>query len=292
MKNLKIWVKMAAGLGAIIVLIIILSVLSSSLLGKVETQTQALKNEYLPLQDRVVPLNSTVLRIPALMNEYLLTGKNESYEKLEDIFKLVRQHFTDLEALEAKYPELKTGRGAKALESYNLLEKTIRASHDVNEQFMALRAEMIKTGAEVAAEVKDFVLAQDKVQADALRAEDLAELTRVVPLTGAGNAILDEINLIRANMLRSMAEQNRSFSRDNVPVLFPELLKRVDALSPLLLKPSIQEMMSNLRAKIVHFRDLQDKMQKLWDQQEKLTAARAPAREATLSLMQDRKSVV
>ena len=75
MKNLKIWVKMAAGLGTIILLIIILSVLSSTLLKRVDKETEALKDEYLPLQDIATQLNSNILRVPALMNDYLLTGK-------------------------------------------------------------------------------------------------------------------------------------------------------------------------------------------------------------------------
>ena len=35
-----------------------------------------------------------------------------------------------MDALLAKYPSLNGGRTAKAKESYDLLEKTIRASHD------------------------------------------------------------------------------------------------------------------------------------------------------------------
>lgn len=277
MKNLKIWVKMAVGLGAIIVLIVILSVLSSSLLRKVNTETATLKNEYMPLQDKATTLNSTVRNIPALMNQYLLTGKKESYNKLEETFKAVRRNFADLLSLLDKYPRLNGERSLQALKSYEQLEKTIRASYDVNEQFMALRAEMIKTGAELLKEVEVFVAAQYEVQEEGMRAQSLEELTRVVPLIKEGNIIMDRVNHIRAAMLRSLAEQNRSYAKDNVPVRFPELLKRVDALRAQILKPRIQEIVKKLRVKIVNFRDLQDRMQKLWDQQEKLTAARNPA---------------
>lgn len=225
MKNLKIWVKMAVGLGAIIVLIVILSVLSSSLLRKVNTETATLKNEYMPLQDKATTLNSTVRNIPALMNQYLLTGKKESYNKLEETFKAVRRNFADLLSLLDKYPRLNGERSLQALKSYEQLEKTIRASYDVNEQFMALRAEMIKTGAELLKEVEVFVAAQYEVQEEGMRAQSLEELTRVVPLIKEGNIIMDRVNIIRAAMLRSLAEQNRSYAKDNVPVRFPELLK-------------------------------------------------------------------
>ena len=286
MKNLKIWVKMAAGLGTIILLIVILSVLSSRLLKQVDKETEALRDEYLPLQDIATQLNSNILRVPALMNDYLLTDKKESYAQLEGVFRTIGQNFSDMDALLAKYPSLNGGRTAKAKESYDLLEKTIRASHDTNEQFVTLRASMIKTGAALLQEAAAFVQAQNKIQDEALRAQNLEELTRVVPLIGEGNIILDEVNIIRMSMMRSLVEQNRSHAKDNVPVRFPALLKHVDALSAQIVKPAIQEILKKLRANIVNFRDVQDKMQKLWDEQEKLTAARAPARETTLSLMQ------
>ena len=286
MKNLKIWVKMAAGLGTIILLIVILSVLSSRLLKEVDKETEALRDEYLPLQDIATQLNSNILRVPALMNDYLLTDKKESYAQLEGVFRTIGQNFSDMDALLAKYPSLNGGRTAKAKESYDLLEKTIRASHDTNEQFVTLRASMIKTGAALLQEAAAFVQAQNKIQDEALRAQNLEELTRVVPLIGEGNIILDEVNIIRMSMMRSLVEQNRSHAKDNVPVRFPALLKHVDALSAQIVKPAIQEILKKLRANIVNFRDVQDKMQKLWDEQEKLTAARAPARETTLSLMQ------
>ena len=286
MKNLKIWVKMAAGLGTIILLIVILSVLSSRLLKQVDKETEALRDEYLPLRNIATQLNGNILRVPALMNDYLLTGKKESYAQLEGVFQTVGRDFSDMDALLAKYPSLNGGRTAKAKESYDLLEKTIRASHDTNEQFVTLRASMIKTGAALLQEAAAFVQAQNKIQDEALRAQNLEELTRVVPLIGEGNIILDEVNIIRMSMMRSLVEQNRSHAKDNVPVRFPALLKHVDALSAQIVKPAIQEILKKLRANIVNFRDVQDKMQKLWDEQEKLTAARAPARETTLSLMQ------
>ena len=277
---------MAAGLGTIILLIVILSVLSSRLLKEVDKETEALRDEYLPLQDIATQLNSNILRVPALMNDYLLTDKKESYAQLEGVFRTIGQNFSDMDALLAKYPSLNGGRTAKAKESYDLLEKTIRASHDTNEQFVTLRASMIKTGAALLQEAAAFVQAQNKIQDEALRAQNLEELTRVVPLIGEGNIILDEVNIIRMSMMRSLVEQNRSHAKDNVPVRFPALLKHVDALSAQIVKPAIQEILKKLRANIVNFRDVQDKMQKLWDEQEKLTAARAPARETTLSLMQ------
>ena len=286
MKNLKIWVKMAAGLGTIILLIIILSVLSSTLLKRVDKETEALKDEYLPLQDIATQLNSNILRVPALMNDYLLTGKKESYAQLEGVFQTVGRNFADMDALLAKYPKLNGGRTAKAKESYDLLEKTIRASHDTNEQFVTLRTKMIKIGENLFNEVESIVAEQDKVQQEALRTQNLEELIRVAPLVRGVNQIRDQINIIRSSMMRSLVEQDRSYSKDNVPVRFPALLKTGDDIINDIVNPTIHQIMQKLRAGIVNFRDVQASMEQLRDEQEKLTAARAPAREATLSLMQ------
>ncbi len=285
MKNLKIWIKMAAGLGTIILLIVILSVLSSSLLNQINKETQALQNEYLPLQDIAVDLNNNILTIPALMNDYLLTGKKEIYTELEGVFQTVRQKFADMDALLEKYPHLNGGRTAKARESYEQLEKTIRASYETNEHFVTLRTEMIRIGGDLFKHVADVVATQNTMQEDALRARDMEELIRVAPLVRGVNSIQEQLSVIRTAMMRSLVEQDRSYSRDNVSVRFPALLKTGDAIVNEFRNPAILQSMKNLRAGVVEFRDVQDKMQTLWDEQEKLTAARAPAREATLTLM-------
>ena len=277
---------MAAGLGTIILLIVILSVLSSRLLKEVDKETEALRDEYLPLQDIATQLNSNILRVPALMNDYLLTDKKESYAQLEGVFRTIGQNFSDMDALLAKYPSLNGGRTAKAKESYDLLEKTIRASHDTNEQFVTLRTKMIKIGENLFNEVESIVAEQDKVQQEAMRTQDLNELIRVAPLVRGVNQIRDQLNIIRMSMMRSLVEQNRSYSKDNLPVRFPALLKTGDSIIKDFRNPTILQIMKKLRAGVEDFRDVQASMEQLRDEQEKLTAARAPAREATLSLMQ------
>ena len=286
MKNLKIWMKMAIGLGAIILLLAVLSVLTSSLLRGVNKEALALQDEYLPIQDIATQLNANVLRVPALMNDYLLTGKKETYEHLEDVFKTIRQKFADMADLQARFPHLNAGFVAKAKTAYDALEQTVHASHDTHEKFMAQRTHMINTGAKLVQEVAAFVTAEGAMQQEALRAQDTAELNRILPLIREANLILDGVNAIRASMMRSLAEQNRSYAKDNVPVRFPALLKRVDDLNTMVFNPRIQEILKSLRASVVNFRDVQISMQQLWDEQEKLTAARVPAREATLTLMQ------
>ncbi|AMD90469.1 HAMP domain-containing methyl-accepting chemotaxis protein [Desulfovibrio fairfieldensis] len=286
MKNLKIWMKMAIGLGAIILLLAVLSVLTSSLLRGVNKEALALQDEYLPIQDIATQLNANVLRVPALMNDYLLTGKKETYEHLEDVFKTIRQKFADMADLQARFPHLNAGFVAKAKTAYDALEQTVHASHDTHEKFMAQRTHMINTGAKLVQEVAAFVAAEGAMQQEALRAQDTAELNRILPLIREANLILDGVNAIRASMMRSLAEQNRSYAKDNVPVRFPALLKRVDDLNTMVFNPRIQEILKSLRASVVNFRDVQISMQQLWDEQEKLTAARVPAREATLTLMQ------
>ena len=277
---------MAAGLGTIILLIVILSVLSSRLLKQVDKETEALRDEYLPLRNIATQLNGNILRVPALMNDYLLTGKKESYAQLEGVFQTVGRDFSDMDALLAKYPSLNGGRTAKAKESYDLLEKTIRASHDTNEQFVTLRTKMIKIGENLFNEVESIVAEQDKVQQEAMRTQDLNELIRVAPLVRGVNQIRDQLNIIRMSMMRSLVEQNRSYSKDNLPVRFPALLKTGDSIIKDFRNPTILQIMKKLRAGVEDFRDVQASMEQLRDEQEKLTAARAPAREATLSLMQ------
>lgn len=128
MKNCKIWLKMALGLGTIITLIVVLSVLSSSLLGQVDDQLQNITEEYLPQQNIAAKLNDDIKLIPSLMNEYLLSGQNEPYARLESVFADVRKNFADMEALLAKYPHLNAGRTVQAQASYERLEKTLRDS--------------------------------------------------------------------------------------------------------------------------------------------------------------------
>ena len=153
-------------------------------------------------------------------------------------------------------------------------------------QFVTLRTKMIKIGENLFNEVESIVAEQDKVQQEAMRTQDLNELIRVAPLVRGVNQIRDQLNIIRMSMMRSLVEQNRSYSKDNLPVRFPALLKTGDSIIKDFRNPTILQIMKKLRAGVEDFRDVQASMEQLRDEQEKLTAARAPAREATLSLMQ------
>ena len=285
MKNCKIWLKMTLGLGTIITLIIVLSVLSSSLLGQVDEQLRSITEEYLPQQNIAARLNDDIKLIPSLMNEYLLSGQNEPYARLENVFGDVRKSFADMEVLLAKYPHLNAGRTAKTLEAYDRLEKALRDSHDTNETFINLRASLEVSESDVLKLVEEFVSVQSEVQNKALEEQNLTELLRVTPLIREANGILDDVNIIRASMLRSLVDGNRSYSKDNVSARFPALLKRVDELEARLIYPKPQAILKQARAGIVNFREVQSKMQTLWAQQEELTKARGPAREEALRLI-------
>ncbi|EFL84895.2 hypothetical protein HMPREF0326_02758 [Desulfovibrio sp. 3_1_syn3] len=285
MKNCKIWLKMALGLGTIITLIVVLSVLSSSLLGQVDDQLQNITEEYLPQQNIAAKLNDDIKLIPSLMNEYLLSGQNEPYARLGSVFADVRKNFADMEALLAKYPHLNAGRTVQAQASYERLEKTLRDSHDTNETFIGLRASLEAAESGVLKLVEEFVSVQSAVQNKGLEEQNLSELLRVTPLIREANGILDDVNIIRASMLRGLADGNRSYSLDNVSARFPTLLKRVDELAARLIYPKPQEILKQARAGIVDFREVQNKMQTLWAQQEELTKARGPAREEALRLI-------
>ena len=53
---------------------------------------------------------------------------------------------------------------------------------------------------------------------------DIAEMGLRLDRLEAADAIAESINDIRIRMLRSMAEQNREYSKDNVTKLFPKVL--------------------------------------------------------------------
>ncbi len=149
---------------------------------------------------------------------------------------------------------------------------------------MALRARMIAAGASVSAELDTLVTAENALLNAALRDGDPAEGARILSLLRSGNGVRNGIIEIQARMLRSLAEQNKSYAEDNVSERFPLVLTQLDVLSAGVKREALQNMVRKLRGDIEAYRDLQEAMQALWERQDALTAARGVARGEALEL--------
>ena len=281
MKNLKIWQKMAVGIGLILLLAVSISAVSLNVMGTVERETTHIKEAFAPLQQRANVLNQQVTAIPGQMLAFQ-EGSAKAWENVQSLLDQTDQSLTGLAAHLKANPDTipdtgKTAAGRKAFES---LKTTLLETHAAQQELVALRKRMNEAGASLLSETRAYMQRMNAVLNQFVAEQNSTEAARALPLVQAGQRIMDAINYLRVRMLRSLSENNREYAKDNLPVFFPALLKQVDELLPQIKRADLRELLTNLRVHIEEYRDAQAQTLQLWKRIDELDARRDQACEA------------
>ena len=272
MENLKIWQKMTLGIGLILLLAVVISVVSLNVMKTVDEETTNIKIAFAPLQQLANNLDQQVTAIPGQMLAYQ-NGNAEAWDNVRRLLEQTDQSLTGLAAhLKANPVIPDTGKAAAGRAAFENLKKSLLETHTAQESLVALRNDMNKTGAKLLDETRDYVQRMNTVLDRFVADQDTAEAARALPLVQVGQHVMDAINYLRIRMLRSLAENNRDYAKDNLPVLFPALLTQVDELLPRIRNAELQEHLKTLRAHVEEYRDAQAKTLRIWERIDALNA--------------------
>ena len=272
MENLKIWQKMTMGIGLILLLAVVISVVSLNVMKTVDEETTNIKIAFAPLQQLANNLDQQVTAIPGQMLAFQ-NGNAEAWDNVRRLLEQTDQSLTGLAAhLKANPVIPDTGKAAAGRAAFENLKKSLLETHTAQESLVALRNDMNKTGAKLLDETRDYVQRMNTVLDRFVADQDTAEAARALPLVQVGQHVMDAINYLRIRMLRSLAENNRDYAKDNLPVLFPALLTQVDELLPRIRNAELQEHLKTLRAHVEEYRDAQAKTLQIWERIDALNA--------------------
>ena len=272
MGNLKIWQKMTMGIGLILLLAVVISVVSLNVMKTVDEETTNIKIAFAPLQQLANNLDQQVTAIPGQMLAFQ-NGNAEAWDNVRRLLEQTDQSLTGLAAhLKANPVIPDTGKAAAGRAAFENLKKSLLETHTAQESLVALRNDMNKTGAKLLDETRDYVQRMNTVLDRFVADQDTAEAARALPLVQVGQHVMDAINYLRIRMLRSLAENNRDYAKDNLPVLFPALLTQVDELLPRIRNAELQEHLKTLRAHVEEYRDAQAKTLQIWERIDALNA--------------------
>ena len=272
MENLKIWQKMTMGIGLILLRAVVISVVSLNVMKTVDEETTNIKIAFAPLQQLANNLDQQVTAIPGQMLAFQ-NGNAEAWDNVRRLLEQTDQSLTGLAAhLKANPVIPDTGKAAAGRAAFENLKKSLLETHTAQESLVALRNDMNKTGAKLLDETRDYVQRMNTVLDRFVADQDTAEAARALPLVQVGQHVMDAINYLRIRMLRSLAENNRDYAKDNLPVLFPALLTQVDELLPRIRNAELQEHLKTLRAHVEEYRDAQAKTLQIWERIDALNA--------------------
>ena len=272
MENLKIWQKMTMGIGLILLLAVVISVVSLNVMKTVDEETTNIKIAFAPLQQLANNLDQQVTAIPGQMLAFQ-NGNAEAWDNVRRLLEQTDQSLSGLAAhLKANPVIPDTGKAAAGRAAFENLKKSLLETHTAQESLVALRNDMNKTGAKLLDETRDYVQRMNTVLDRFVADQDTAEAARALPLVQVGQHVMDAINYLRIRMLRSLAENNRDYAKDNLPVLFPALLTQVDELLPRIRNAELQEHLKTLRAHVEEYRDAQAKTLQIWERIDALNA--------------------
>ena len=287
MKNLKIGMKMALGIGTILLLVLLNSVFSINSLVGIEDGMTSIEESYLPLDELAATAQDRLKDVPASMNMYLLTGRESYWDATEKSLIDVNRQIDKLVKAIADNPDIDTALGPQLQGKFKQFETTLRNVHATNEAFIQARGIMTPAGLRAGTAVSDYKQGMLKTFREAQARGDIAEMGLRLDRLEAADAIAESINDIRIRMLRGMAEQNREYSKDNVTKLFPKVLADIDNLLAKVTNPKWREVISVMRKDTETFRDAQRNMLELWDKTDALNIQRNETREASLAIMAD-----
>ena len=287
MKNMKIWARMALGIGVILLLIVLNGGMSIKTLTNIDTQVSDISAQYIPLVDLSSRFQTRLKDVPANMNLYLLTGNPERWKETEQALVDSGKILDDLQKTVYADTLIENTLADKAKNAFSSFEKVLREAHEANETFMKHRATMIATGG-IANELADKLKYDElALLGEALARNDIGEAKELMLRIRGVDTTSSILLNTRIRMLRSLAVQDRTFSKDNVTVLFPKLLASVEYLERITRVESLKPVVRDLRQQLINFRDAQAETLKQWDRTDELAIQRANTRLAALAAAAD-----
>ena len=287
MKNLKIGMKMALGIGIILLLVLLNGLFSIDTLMGIGDGMTSIKESYMPMDEMAATAQNTLKDVPAGMNMYLLTGQKSYWDATEKSLSAVDGQIDELIKFIKKDSLIDTNLSAQLQEKFKQFETILRNVHATNEAFIQTRGTMVTTGLRAIAAVNDYKDGLFKSFREAHARGDTAEMALRLDRLEAADTIAEALHDAQTRMIRSMAEQKREYSRDNVTQLFPQILGEIETLQAKLNNPKWREVISAVLKDVKTFRDAQRDMLELWDKTDALNIQRNQTREASLALMDE-----
>ncbi|MEG2005017.1 MAG: MCP four helix bundle domain-containing protein, partial [Bilophila sp.] len=136
MKDLKIWVKMALGIGVLLLLVVLNGVTSINTLQGIEKDVTAIAKVYSPLAMQAAKVQDRLKDVPANMNMYMISGNQKYWTATE---KALTDSDALLEELTRQVYATNTCDNALAdntRKAFTIFEKTLREAYTTNEAFV------------------------------------------------------------------------------------------------------------------------------------------------------------
>ena len=287
MKNQKIWVKLSLGLGIVLLLLALMGGLAIRAMNGIDSDIRTVNRAYLPLQDIATQIQIDMLNAFSSMGLYLNSGKESLWQQTEKELGVTDKSIKALIShLDANSEIPKTGQIEQLQASFDKMAMYARDAHTINAQFLKMRDDMIRVGVAVREDTKLYRDAQLKLFQEAgLSGSD--EIREIAERVDHILAVEANVNTIGNNMLRSLAEMNRSYSKDNLGKTFPELFSEVEKTLSITRRPELKKQLDELHAELIRYRDIQAGLFQLWDKLDELGAVRSAARDATMKMAED-----
>ena len=285
MKNLKVWQKLAVGIGGILLLVIINGILSVSTLRGIDGWVSRIAGTYLPLVGHSDAAQSALKDVPFQMTAYLLTGNPDNWRAAEKALAETENKLRSTSELVFSVEEVPDVLAEKAQAALKGFSDVLREAHTVNEEFLKSRSVMIAAGSAAQKALDDIQNILYQRYDAAVARDDAVEVRAVVDRLRAVDEVSECLGDARLRMLRSLAEQKRAISQNNVKDIFPRLLAALEKLSALAKAPDMRLQVQELHKRSVDLRDAQAAMLQMWERQDSLSAQRNTTRVASLTAM-------
>ena len=285
MKNLKIGIKMALGIGIILLLVFLNGVYSIKSLTGIDDGMTSIEKKYLPLAELAAEAQNTLKDVPATMNMYLLTGQKSLWESTQAKLVKVQGQIDELNKAAKAYSEIDTELGKELVDKFKLFEANLRNVYATNEAFIANRVSMIPIGLKVNKEIVSYKTEMLKSFKEAHAQGDLAEMALRLQRLESIDVVSAIFADIRGRMLRSLAAQQQDDAKENLKVLFPRLFAQMDIVAADLKNPAYRELLDEIRKNVELFHGKQRDMLELWNKKDALNKQREEAREQVLGVM-------
>lgn len=285
MKNLKIGIKMALGIGIILLLVFLNGVYSIKSLTGIDDGMTSIEKKYLPLAELAAEAQNTLKDVPATMNTYLLTGQKSLWESTQAELVKVQGLIGELNKAAKAYSEIDTELGKELVDKFKLFETNLRNVYATNEAFIVNRVSMIPIGLKISKKIVSYKTEMLKSFKEAHAQGDLTEMALRLQRLESIDAVSSIFADIRGRMLRSLAAQQQDDIKENLKVLFPRLFAQMDIVAADLKNPAYRELLGEIRKNVELFHGKQRDMLELWNKKDALNKQREEAREQVLGVM-------
>lgn len=286
MKNFKIGIKMTLGIGILLMLIILNGGLSIRSLTSIDKEVSAVADIYLPLDNITTQLQGELRDIPGFMNLYMLNSDTKNWQSVDANLKSINTLFPKLQAMTDRIAGVDTRMVDEGQKQYAIFEKALRDTFTANQSFVQNRVLMVSTGGKVGNMANEYLALVQKRLQEAVNAMDTTGIQASFEQFAVASSLANGLAESRIRMLRSLAERNNVYAKDNLTKIFPQILADIKTLEKYT-APQFLKLLEPMRATVEEFRGYQSAMLQLWEQTDELNLVRVAARSKALASMQE-----